>query len=120
MEPSREYMGGRDFHDLWGIDEQDKGDPAYSNEAAFVRDLRADGTDDPQAERTEIMGAIDAFVLSGAIKRWREATDDRFTYRHHTMLVHESVRTAEHSELAATFRAAWAGGVTAARRVSLG
>lgn len=110
LEPSEEYMGGPQFHDLWGIDEEDKGDPSRSNEAAFVRGLHADGDQDPSGERTEIMAAIDAFVLSGAIKKWRETASDEFEYRHHTMLVHESVRTAEHSQLAEEFRSVWSQG----------
>ena len=110
LEPSSEYMGGRQFHDLFGLDPDDKGDPSVSNEAAFVRDLRADGEVDPGAEREEIRNAIDAFVLSGAIKKWRESEDSRFSYRHHTMLVHESVKTSEHADLAATFRSVWAEG----------
>ncbi|MBH0097614.1 Z1 domain-containing protein [Salinibacterium sp. NSLL150] len=107
LEPSAEYMGGRQFHDLSGFDPAHKGDPGVSNEAAFVRDLRADGIEDPEAERLEIRSAIDAFVLSGAIKKWREDQDSKFGYRHHTMLVHSSIRVADHSELAATFRSVW-------------
>lgn len=107
LEPSSQYMGGKHFHDLGGIDEEDKGDPAYSNEAAFVRDLHADGDQDPEAEEDEILGAVDAFVLSGAIKKWRESVDDSYSYRHHTMLVHESVRTSEQSDLADRFRDVW-------------
>lgn len=107
LEPSSQYMGGKHFHDLGGIAEEDKGDPTYSNEAAFVRDLKADGDQDPDAEEEEILGAVDAFVLSGAIKKWRESVDDSYFYRHHTMLVHESVRTAEQSDLADRFRDVW-------------
>lgn len=108
LEPSSEYMGGRQFHDLFGLDPEAKGDPAVSNEAAFVRNLSADGDSDPEAERDEIGAAIDAFVLSGAIKKWRESVEPkRFGYRHHTMLVHESVKTSEHSDLASTFRSVW-------------
>lgn len=110
LEPSREYMGGRDFHDLGGLDDEDRGDPRHSNEAAFVRGLLADGDTDPAAEREEMLQAVDAFVLSGAIKKWRESVDARLSYRHHTMLVHESVRTAEHADLAAAFRSVWAQG----------
>jgi hypothetical protein len=110
LQPSSQYMGGRYFHDLWGIDATQKGDPAHSNEAAFVRDLTADGDQDPAAEEQEILEAIDAFVLTGAIKKWRESQDERFGFRHHTMLVHESVRTTEHSELAARFRTVWSQG----------
>lgn len=107
LQPSPQYMGGSYFHDLGGLEESAKGDPALSNEAAFVRNLLADGEADPLAEEEEIRDAMDAFVLSGAIKKWREAKHDGFEYRHHTMLVHESVRTSEHSELADRFREVW-------------
>jgi len=111
LEPSHEYMGGADFHDIGGVQPEDKGNPAVSNEAAFVRNLIADGDADPKAERSEMLQAMDAFVLSGAIKKWRESVDsDRFHFRHHTMLVHESVLTSEHSALADTFRSVWAEG----------
>ncbi|MGF3052872.1 Z1 domain-containing protein [Microbacterium sp. YY-03] len=105
--PSAQYMGGKYFHDLDGVDDVDKGDPGRSNEAAFVRGLHADGHQDPQAEDKEILAAIDAFVLSGAIKKWREASNEGYEYRHHTMLVHESVQNAAQSELATKFRNVW-------------
>ena len=105
LTPSDEYMGGTKFHDLGGLDESEKGDPAHSNEAAHVRDLLAA---DDDSEREEIRNALDAFVLSGAIKKWRQANDDKLTFRHHTMLVHESVRVAEHADLADAFRTVWA------------
>ena len=107
LEPSSHYMGGSYFHDLGGLAEEDKGDPGRSNEAAFVRDLQADGDHDPSAEESEILEAVDAFVLSGAIKKWRESVSDSFSYRHHTMLVHESVKTSEQADLADKFRDVW-------------
>lgn len=105
LTPSPKYMGGRDFHDLAGIAEEDRGNPAVSNEAAFVRNLRA--VDDEFDLRTELRGALDAFVLSGAIKLWRQANDLSLKFDHHTMLVHESVRTAEHTVAAERIRAVW-------------
>lgn len=107
LEPSSEYVGGRHFHDLDGVDESNAGNPAYSNQAAFVRNLLADGDADPDAERLELRGALDAFVLTGAIKKWREANVADLSFRHHTMLVHTSVRTADHSDLARTIRDIW-------------
>lgn len=107
LKPSSQYMGGTYFHDLGGIAEEDKGDPRYSNEAAFVRNLHADGETQPDDEGAEILGALDAFVLSGAIKKWRESVDEGFSYRHHTMLVHESVLTSDQSDLAERFRSVW-------------
>ena len=86
----RGYTGARDFHDLDGpppgIDE----DPYESNRASFVRDVR--GHDE---EEENLLAAIDAYVVSGAIKLFRqvelpaEATR-RDPFRHHTMLVHSS------------------------------
>lgn len=105
LTPPPAYMGGRDFHDLDGLAEEDEGDPGISNEAAFVRDLVADDEDDVAEELRE---AIDVFVLTGAIKLWRAEANPALSFAHHTMLVHESVRTAEHKELADTLRRVWA------------
>jgi hypothetical protein len=106
LEPPAVYMGGRDFHDL-DLAEDDERTYATSNEKAYVRDLRAD-PDDESKRRIELQAAIDAFVLTGAVKLWREAvgqTPGRF--RHHTMLIHESVRQSEHTELARLVHDVW-------------
>jgi hypothetical protein len=105
LTPPPAYMGGRDFHDLDGLAEEDEGDPAVSNEAAFVRGLEAH---DPVQADEEMRQAIDAFVLTGAIKLWRAESNTSHSFAHHTMLVHESVRTAEHKDLADTIRRVWA------------
>lgn len=105
LTPPPAYMGGRDFHDLEGLSEEDEGNPGISNEAAFVRDLVADNEEDIAEE---LRAAIDAFVLTGAIKLWRAAANPALSFAHHTMLVHESVRTKEHKELADTIRRLWA------------
>jgi hypothetical protein len=104
LEAADEYMGGAKFHDLGGLEEHERGDPTYSNEAAHIRNLFAD---DDVTERGEIQSAIDAFILSGAIKKWRADRDPSFKFRHHTMLVHESIRIAEHADLADAFRSVW-------------
>lgn len=101
LEPASSYMGAKAFHDL---DEPRADTPAYSNERAFVRDLRAD-TDDK--EMVEIAQALDAFVLAGAIKKWRSANGLPGDYKHHTMLMHSSSLQADHSGLATMVRAAW-------------
>lgn len=99
LETPEGYMGGRDFHDLDGVDPDDV-TWATSNEKAYVRDLRA-GVADDAARRKEIQDALDAFVLSGAIKLWRaDRTGTLGRFRHHTMLVHESVKQSEHDDLA--------------------
>ncbi len=113
LDPPDDYMGGRDFHDLDRDAEEDDDDEsadltvANSNEKAFVRSLRA-GPDDIEARDKELLTALDAYVLSGAIKLFRATAFDKpKLFRHHTMLVHESVKTAEHEALASEIRRVW-------------
>lgn len=113
LTPPDDYMGGRDFHDLERNEEEDDEEQddltvANSNEKAFVRSLKAN-PDDASARDKELLGALDAYVLSGAIKLFRaEALGNPGLFRHHTMLVHESVKTSEHEALAADIRRVWA------------
>lgn len=100
LQPPPQYMGGVSFHDLRALPEGSEDDPAISNRAAFVRDL------DDRDEDEELAEALDAFVVTGAIKLWREA-NGQGTFYHHTMLVHESVRTEEHRELRERIDALW-------------
>jgi hypothetical protein len=98
-------MGVDEFHDI----DEPVGDirtPSNSNETAYVRHLEAtdDEIDDQDEELSE---AIDAFVLTGAVKLWRNAIKPRDSYRHHTMLVHQSVRTADQRELADRIQQLW-------------
>ncbi|MGJ4844842.1 Z1 domain-containing protein [Leifsonia sp. Le1] len=109
LEPSSEYMGGAAFHDLDGLPDDVSPTPALSNKAAFVREL-----DHQPDEDADLMKAIDAFVLTGAIKLWREANPDHNTvnakpvsYYHHTMLVHESVTQQAHAEMAKRIDTIW-------------
>src|SRR5690606_30696882 len=103
LAPSPAYMGGERFHDLDGVPVGAEDDPELSNRRAYVRDL--DSADSAEA-RGELRQAIDAFVLSGAIKLWRQARGEG-SFKHHTMLVHESVRIVEHNELAETIVDVW-------------
>jgi hypothetical protein len=114
LEAPSAYMGGADFHDLDRDTSDETGDAdeeltvATSNEKAFVRSLVA-GPDDQDARDAEMLKALDAYVLAGAIKLHRaEALGQLKLFRHHTMLVHESVRTAEHELLARDIRRVWA------------
>ena len=114
LDPPDDYMGGSDFHDLdrSAEDEDDNDGPveltvANSNEKAFVRSLVA-APDDFAGRDKEMLAALDAYVLSGALKLLRAATlGNPKLFRHHTMLVHESVKTAEHEALAADIRRVW-------------
>ncbi|MDQ1438210.1 MAG: hypothetical protein QOK43_1839 [Acidimicrobiaceae bacterium] len=99
------YMGVSDFHDLDPAVEGVEKTLANSKERAHVRGLYAQGAD----RVDEIREAIDAFVLSGAVKLYRERLGVG-PFRHHTMLVHESVKVAEHAQLAAEIRDVWASG----------
>jgi hypothetical protein len=102
------YMGVQEFHDVgkrW--DDEDK-TLASSNELAFVRSLEGDANEDPDRRESELQEALDAWVLSGAIKKFRESHSG-ITFRHHTMLVHESVRKADHLATAEDVRAMWKG-----------
>jgi hypothetical protein len=93
------YMGARDFHDLDSPIPEGGRTVANSNELAHVRNITVDGEDgedDVCLER-----AMDMFVLTAAMKLYREdqgGLGDRY-FQHHTMLIHESVRTEAHREL---------------------
>jgi len=95
------YMGVSDFHDIGTeVDPEDR-TVGNSNERAYVRGI-ADGLD----REARLQEAIDAFVLSGAIKLYRAAKNGS-VFRHHTMLVHASVQQVEHGALADTIRNLW-------------
>jgi hypothetical protein len=99
------YMGVEDFHDF-DLDPDEHKTLANSNEKAFVRDLHA-SEDDVVTQERELAQAIDMFVLTGAVKLYRSHVNPALKYRHHTMLVHHSVRKAEHSDMAATIKRLW-------------
>jgi len=100
------YVGVEDFHDL-----DDIPPPltfANSNFAAYVRDLVASEREDDADERDAELGrALDMFVLTGACKLYRAAQPGQPEFRHHTMLVHESVKKAHQKDLAATVQTLW-------------
>ncbi|NUK07538.1 Z1 domain-containing protein [Streptomyces lunaelactis] len=90
------YMGVQDFHDLDSPIPPEERTFANSNEKAHVRDIHLSSEEDD----TALQQAMDMFVLTAAMKLYREANGlgDRH-FQHHTMLIHESVRTADHREL---------------------
>jgi Z1 domain len=96
------YMGPNDFHDLDQFPEGEVPTPSNSNEKAFVRPVREEEAGEKMVE------AIDAFVLTGAVKLFREAAaPEKCRFKHHTMLVHESVKQEDHRQLAEEIRQAW-------------
>lgn len=103
------YMGVEDFHDLEHIEEPVT--PATSNFDAYVRDLLASETPEDAAERRAELGrAIDMFVLTGACKLYRAAQPGGPEFKHHTMLVHESVQKGSQKQLAKIVGGVWAEG----------
>lgn len=99
------YMGVLDFHDLDASFDDEK-TVENSNERAFVRGLYSTiGTVDAE---NDLRDALDAFLLSGAIKLYREsATAGELSFRHHTMLIHETVKQIEHKDLAELVKRVW-------------
>ncbi|MFG2592885.1 Z1 domain-containing protein [Streptomyces sp. NPDC048438] len=86
------YMGVQDFHDLEG---------EGSAEETHVRGIYDDTGD-------RLQEALDAFVLTGALKLYRAAHGvPEGPFRHHTMLVHESVQQREHAALALRINSMW-------------
>ncbi len=86
----KSYMGVSDFFDFDG--EYPEND-FRGNKNAFIREVEGVNEDSENLPK-----AIDSFVLSGAIKLYREAKDQGFTFKHHTMLVHHSQKTIVHEE----------------------
>ncbi|MGH9286527.1 MAG: hypothetical protein ACRD0M_12770, partial [Acidimicrobiales bacterium] len=78
------YLGASDFHDLQGLPPGTDADPFRSNECTYVRPVYSG-----DASNKELQRAIDSFIVSGALKLYRENRSD-FRYRHHTMIVHTS------------------------------
>ncbi|MET9917823.1 Z1 domain-containing protein [Streptomyces sp. NPDC006435] len=86
------YMGVQDFHDL---------DGGGTAEETHVRGIRDDTGD-------RLQEAMDAFVLTGALKLYRiDRGVPEGPFRHHTMLVHESVRMDDHADLALRINTQW-------------
>ena len=99
------YMGASDFHDLDPETDDDDRAVRGSRERAHVRDLVAP-KDDPHGRAAEMQHALGMFLLTGAIKLFREQHGAP-NFRHHTMLAHESVRRVEHLDLANEIRQSW-------------
>ncbi|MFV2094017.1 Z1 domain-containing protein [Micromonospora sp. LOL_014] len=90
------YMGAKDFHDF------DADSSKASRVATHVRYLSDDDDDDD----TMLLRALDTYVLTGAVRLFRE---DRGVSEvpHHTMLVHEAMNRDVHREQANVLRELW-------------
>lgn len=96
------YMGAEDFHDLDGIMPDEEKTFANSKERAHVRIL--DDADDEEG----LQRALDSFVLAGAIKLLRRERGVG-EFKHHTMLVHQTMRIAGHRASSDAIRQMWEG-----------
>jgi hypothetical protein len=94
------YMGAVEFHDLDIVPEDEVKTVSNSNCLAYVREISDEGVGD------EMQQALDLFVLTGALKLYREEYEGR-RHKHHTMLIHESVKQVDHRELAEEVRKMW-------------
>lgn len=91
------YMGAREFIDFEPVK------PGHlSNEKAFIRNIPAENK--PNDDR--LQEAMDTFVLTGAIKKYR-ASKDGLEFKHHTMLVHHSVSKDDHHALVSKIETLW-------------
>ncbi|MFC7882930.1 Z1 domain-containing protein [Streptomyces sp. NPDC057376] len=95
------YMGVQDFHDLNSPVPGEERTYTNSQEKAHVRGIYESTGD-------RLQEAMDAFVLSGALKLYRadHGVPDA-AFRHHTMLAHESVRQDDHADLALRINSLW-------------
>lgn len=97
------YMGVQDFHDLDNPVPYEDRDVTNSQEKAHVRGIYAATTGDDRLQE-----AMDAYVLAGALKLYRaEHGVPSGPFRHHTMLVHESVKMDDHADLALRINTMW-------------
>lgn len=74
------YMGVRDFHDL-----EESSGGAIGNRQAHVRQFKEVDADEA------LNRAMDSFLIGGAIKLFRESKGVKGDFKHHTMMIHETV-----------------------------
>lgn len=103
------YRGAKWFHDRMDFaDNPEDATIENSRSKAFIRNLVEDGDEDFENQRdNELQESLDMFVLTGAIKKYREAQDPSLTFRHHTMLVHEGVGTEMHRDARIRLEEMW-------------
>lgn len=99
------YMGASSFFNSVQPDF-----PRYelSNKDAYVRELKA-SDNDIATQNQEIRTAIAHFIVTGAIKLYRQSINPKLKkfYRHHTMLVHEAPQKAKHRDIANRIVSVW-------------
>jgi Z1 domain. len=91
------YMGATEFLDFEPTPPKRK-----SNEDAYIRDI----PNKKRPEENRLLEAVDAFVLTGALKKFREHRNG-IQFKHHTMLFHHSVRTGDQMAVVQELRRLW-------------
>ncbi|PWK47909.1 Z1 domain-containing protein [Pleionea mediterranea] len=87
------YMGVSDFYDFdedWNDISEDYSEKML-NESSYIRPVRGSDTDIDNLPK-----AILSYILSGAIKLFRNANGVEVSVKHHTMLFHSSVKKMDH------------------------
>jgi hypothetical protein len=89
----KDYMGIYDFFDFGpNCSELDESDPT-PKEDAYIRNVIGDDENE-----NNLVNAIKAFIISGAIKLYRKNHGVDLSDKHHTMLIHRSVQQISHEE----------------------
>ena len=106
------YRGAKWFHDRMDFaDNPDDATIETSRSKAFIRDLAEEenysDVDFVDVRDRELQEALDMFILTGAIKKFREEKHPGLTFRHHTMLVHEGVGTDMHRDARVRLEDMW-------------
>ncbi|MEU4034468.1 Z1 domain-containing protein [Streptomyces collinus] len=96
------YMGARDFHDLTLDIPLDERTVENSAEKAHVRIVN----EDEKKRDADLQKALDTFVLTGAVKLYREKLGHG-PFRHHTMLYHVASQRDAHREQRAQVKEMW-------------
>jgi len=89
------YMGPKEFTD---VEEAILGEGI--NEKCHVRDINQED------ENEKLQEALDSFLISGAIKCYREDVGV-LSFKHHTMLFHQSTSKGEHESALIKINAIW-------------
>jgi Z1 domain len=98
LERPAHYMGAQEF-----LDFQTPDPGRLSNKDAHIREV----PEKKESKDDRLQEAMDAFVLAGALKKYREKRGAK-RFKHHTMLYHRSVSKGDHERAAKDLRARWA------------
>lgn len=97
------YMGALETFDIGDCEIENSENIFYSsNEKSFIRVINEenDEKENPLADLPKLPEAIDSFILSGAIKKWRETNCKEMRFKHHTMLINTDRLKKHHKDMA--------------------